>query len=558
MKKSYAPRPMAGREGLNDALLKKIKQENQFQPSHVETIEHKVTWLGDNVFTILEEMSAYPNERLLNHVSDITGIPVISLSRIQIDREALKAFDTSIVSHFDIMPIQMSDNVIVFAADRILTQENLEELNVLLNMKTAWYLCSSEELRECIKHYFGVAFKSFSINKELSTESQTYVTKFVNSIILDAIYSNASDVHIEPTKNSIRLRYRIDGILHTIPTPTGSDAYTRSIISSIKVMAQLNIAEKRTPQDGRFSIECDGTQIDIRVSVLPSNFGETINLRLLNSQSSFMNLKELDISSGSRETLESILDYSTGVTLFTGPTGSGKTTSLYAALDYKKSDDRKIITIEDPIEYKIDGITQMQVHESIGFTFAEGLRSILRHDPDIVLVGEIRDRETAQIAISASMTGHQVFSTLHTNDSISAVSRLIDMGIEPFLIAGSVRAAVAQRLIRKVCKTCAKEIPFPEELKGKIKHLNSPHKDKLNIYQEVGCPACKFTGFKGRKPIFEILNIDTTVSKMITGLLPEQTIREYMIENKQHTLENSAWLEVLKQNTTTQEVLRLL
>jgi type II secretory ATPase GspE/PulE/Tfp pilus assembly ATPase PilB-like protein len=549
---------MAGRESLNDALLKKIRSEQQFQPSHIETIEHKVTWLGENIFSILEEMSAYPNERLLNHVSDITGIPVISLSKIQIGREELKSFDTSIVSHFNIMPIQIAENVIVFAADKILSQENLEELNVLLNKKTAWYLCSSEELRECIKHYFGVAFKSFSVNKELPAESQTYVTKFVDSIIFDAIYSNASDVHIEPTKHSVRLRYRIDGILHTIPTPTGSDAYTRSIISSIKVMAQLNIAEKRTPQDGRFSIECDGTEIDIRVSVLPSNFGETINLRLLNSKSSFMHLKELEISPDSRSTLEEILDSSTGITLFTGPTGSGKTTSLYAALDYKKSDDRKIITIEDPIEYKINGITQMQVHESIGFSFAEGLRSILRHDPDIILVGEIRDRETAQIAIGASMTGHQVFSTLHTNDSISAVSRLIDMGIEPFLIAGSLRAVVAQRLIRKVCKICATEIPFPEELQSKIENIDFPITNELKIYNEVGCPACKFTGYKGRKPIFEILKIDSSVSKMITGLLPEQTIREYMIANKQHTLEDSAWLEVLKMKTTTQEVLRLL
>jgi type II secretory ATPase GspE/PulE/Tfp pilus assembly ATPase PilB-like protein len=227
-------------------------------------------------------------------------------------------------------------------------------------------------------------------------------------------------------------------------------------------------------------------------------------------------------------------------------------------LDYKKSDDRKIITIEDPIEYKIDGITQMQVHESIGFSFAEGLRSILRHDPDVILVGEIRDRETAQIAIGASMTGHQVFSTLHTNDSISAVSRLIDMGIEPFLIAGSLRAVVAQRLIRKVCKKCAAEIPFPEELRSKIKDIDFPMKDELKIYNEVGCPACKFTGYKGRKPIFEILTIDSSVSKMITGLLPEQTIREYMIENRQNTLDDSAWLEVLKMKTTTQEVLRLL
>ncbi len=549
---------MAGRESLNDALLKRIKKEQLFQPSHIETIEHKVTWLDENVFSILEENAAYPNEKLLNHVSEITGIPIISLSRIQIDKEQLKTFDTSIVAHFDIMPVQINDNMVIFASDRILSQGNLEELDVLLNKKTAWYLCSTEELRECIKHYFGVAFKSFSINKAVSTESQTYVTKFVDSIISDAIYSNASDVHIEPTKNSMRLRYRIDGILHTIPTPTGSDSYTKSIISSIKVMAQLNIAEKRVPQDGRFSIDFEGSPIDIRVSVLPSNFGETINLRLLNSQSSFMNLKDLEVSKDARGKLEGILNASTGITLFTGPTGSGKTTSLYAALDYKKSDDTKIITIEDPIEYKIDGITQMQVNESIGFSFAEGLRSILRHDPDVILVGEIRDIETARIAISASMTGHQVFSTLHTNDSISAVSRLVDMGIEPFLIAGSLRAVVAQRLIRKVCQACATEIPFPPELMSKIENQDYDPKEDLTILNAVGCPACKFTGYKGRKPIFEILKVEKLVSKMISGVLPEQTIRDYMKAAGQNSLEDSAWLEVLKHNTTTQEVLRLV
>lgn len=557
-KKRYSPRPMAGRESLNDALLKKIKREQDFQTEQIETIEHKVTWLNENVFTILEEMSSYPKEKLLNYVSEITGIPIISLSRVDISREKLANFDSSIVSHFNIMPLEIQNNVVVFAADRILSQENLEELNVLLNKKTAWYLCSSEELRECIKHYFGVAFKSMSPRKELKTENQTYITKFVNAILSDAVYSNASDIHIEPTEKSVRLRYRIDGILHTIPIPTGSEIYTKSIISSIKVMAQLNIAEKRIPQDGRFSIECDGQKIDIRVSVLPTHYGETINLRLLNAQSSFMKLRQLDISSNSRKQFEAILNQSTGITLFTGPTGSGKTTSLYAALDHKKSDDVKIITIEDPIEYKIDGITQMQVNESVDFSFAEGLRSILRHDPDVILVGEIRDVETAQIAISASMTGHQVFSTLHTNNSIATVSRLIDMGIEPFLIAGSLKAVIAQRLIRKVCPVCAQEILFPDKLKNKLETVPFPLKDNTTILKAVGCPACKFTGYKGRKPIFEILRINETISKMITGNNPEQTIRDYMTEQNYNTLEDNAWLEVLKKRTTTQEVLRLL
>ena len=388
----------------------------------------------------------------------------------------------------------------------------------------------------------------------LDDTSDAPIIKLVNHIISQSIKARASDIHFEPYQNSFTVRYRVDGILYDLLTPP--KWIQPALISRVKVMAKMNIAEKRLPQDGRFEVKIGHQDIDVRVSTIPTAFGERLVLRLLNKSGSLLELKDLGLEPGRLKLLKRLVSSPNGIILNTGPTGSGKTTTLYAILSSINEPNINIITIEDPIEYQIKGISQIQVNPKIELTFARGLRSIVRQDPDVILVGEIRDKETAEIAVQSALTGHLVFSTLHTNDSASAITRLVDMGVEPFLISSSILAVVAQRLVRVLCEDCRRVYePNPIYLKsiGFSPELFSEH----TVYKALGCENCFNTGYRGRLGIFEIMVLTEWLKSLILKTFDSNRIKSEAVRQKMRTLRQDGMAKVLRGLTTVEEVLRV-
>jgi general secretion pathway protein E len=388
----------------------------------------------------------------------------------------------------------------------------------------------------------------------LDDTSDAPIIKLVNHIISQSIKARASDIHFEPYQNSFTVRYRVDGILYDLLTPP--KWIQPALISRIKVMAKMNIAEKRLPQDGRFEVKIGDQDIDVRVSTIPTAFGERLVLRLLNKSGSLLELQDLGLTPGRLQLLKRLVSSPNGIILNTGPTGSGKTTTLYAILSSINGPNINIITIEDPIEYQIKGISQIQVNPKIELTFARGLRSIVRQDPDVILVGEIRDKETAEIAVQSALTGHLVFSTLHTNDSASAITRLVDMGVEPFLISSSILAVVAQRLVRVLCADCRKTyLPNPLYLKS-IGISPDPFKDH-RVYKAAGCENCFSTGYRGRAGIFEFMVLTERLKSLILKTFDSNRIKNEAVQQKMRTLRQDGMQKVLQGVTTIEEVLRV-
>jgi len=388
----------------------------------------------------------------------------------------------------------------------------------------------------------------------LDDTSDAPIIKLVNHIISQSIKARASDIHFEPYQNSFTVRYRVDGILYDLLAPP--KWIQPALISRVKVMAKMNIAEKRLPQDGRFEVKIGDQDIDVRVSTIPTAFGERLVLRLLNKSGSLLELSDLGLTPGRLRLLKKLVASPNGIILNTGPTGSGKTTTLYAVLSSINKPNINIITIEDPIEYQIKGISQIQVNPKIELTFARGLRSIVRQDPDVILVGEIRDKETAEIAVQSALTGHLVFSTLHTNDSSSAITRLVDMGVEPFLMSSSVLAVVAQRLVRVLCNECKKTyIPNPIYLKSI--GFSAEHFKERPIYKAIGCENCFKTGYRGRIGIFEIMVLTERLKSLILKTYDSSRIKKEAVQQKMRTLRQDGMQKVLEGTTTTEEVLRV-
>ncbi len=388
----------------------------------------------------------------------------------------------------------------------------------------------------------------------LDDTSDAPVIRLVNLMFAQAVRDNASDIHIEPYQNSLKIRQRLDGILYDMLSPPKH--VQSSLVSRIKIMAKLNIAEKRLPQDGRIELKIANKDIDVRVSTLPTAFGERVVLRLLDKSSILISLHDLGMPQDRLEHFNKEIRAANGIILVTGPTGSGKTTTLYAALTTINSTDVNIITVEDPIEYRISGIGQVQVNSKINLTFASGLRSIVRQDPDVILVGEIRDTETAEIAIQSALTGHLVFSTLHTNDSASAVTRLRDMGVEPFLISSSVNAILAQRLVRIICKHCRKKYtPVEEELKRV--GISAEEAEGKKVYRGIGCAKCHHTGYKGRSGIFELMLLDKDMKNLILKTSDSNTIKKLAVEKGMVTLRQDGITKIFEGVTTIEEVFRV-
>jgi general secretion pathway protein E len=392
------------------------------------------------------------------------------------------------------------------------------------------------------------------LRSDAAAAQDASIIKFVNQILGEALESRATDVHIEPFENQLRVRYRVDGVLQEANIPTNVRKFHAAIVSRIKILSHLDIAEKRLPQDGRIRLRVGGREIDLRVSVIPMIHGEAVVMRILDRGDAVLGLEHLGMSARDRGVWDRVLDLPHGIILVTGPTGSGKTTSLYAALSKINQTDLKIITIEDPVEYQMRGINQIQISTKTGLTFASGLRAILRHDPDVVLIGEIRDRETAEIAVQASLTGHLVFSTLHTNDAPGATTRLIDMGIEPYLVASSLEMVLAQRLVRLICSNCKEELPREEMDKLRAEFGNDV---PPAVYKGRGCRQCQNTGYRGRQGLFEMMPVTEDVRTLILERASSGTIRKVAIRQGMNSLRGDGWRLIKEGRTTVEEVIRM-
>jgi general secretion pathway protein E/type IV pilus assembly protein PilB len=508
-------------------------------------------------------------EDVLQWLAKEYGLSYTTLENIEPDRQLLSLFPARILLKEQLLPLRRLNGSAEVATSRLFATQGLDSLKTLTGLSLKPVLASMEAIQREIKKHLGVGAdtidtlheeKSFQVvddnmddtNLDAAAEDEASIIHFVNQVLRDAIDLRASDIHLEPFEDEFRIRYRIDGVLQEIPVPAQLKRFQPAIVSRVKILSHLNIAEKRLPQDGRIKIRIDESEVDIRVSVIPMLHGEAVVMRLLRQNAALRGMGELDMEERELKSFRRILQLPHGIILVTGPTGSGKTSTLYTALNEINDALRKIITIEDPIEYQLKGVNQIQVSEKAGLTFARGLRSILRHDPDVILIGEIRDQETAQIAVQASLTGHLVFSTLHTNDAPGALTRLVDMGVEPYLVASSLEAVLAQRLVRVLCTHCKQEDRSPTAQAFKAS-VGIPA--NVAIYRSVGCRECRNTGFYGRHAIFEWMDTDEDIRQLILKSASSDQIRDTARRAGMRTLAEDGWRLVARGITTVEEVL---
>lgn len=531
---------------------------------------------GGRLGEVLLNLRALREEELLEGLAIQFGLSWMpQLETVAVDHDLIKKVPITFCRRYRVLPLRQEDGAVLVASTDPLETVALDDLRLLLGKPVKPVLTTGGALLARLNRAYDetadpdgaeqvmediaasesldqIAHQLDEPQDLLDATDEAPIIRLVNSVLFQAVRQRASDIHFESFERGLVIRYRIDGVLYPVLTPP--KRLQASIIARIKIMAGLNIAEKRLPQDGRFAIRTAGKDVDLRVSVLPTSHGERVVLRLLEKETRLLNLSEMGFSGERLSTIHQLIQLAHGMILVTGPTGSGKTTTLYAALSHINSPDKNIITIEDPVEYQLLGIGQMQVNPKINLTFAAGLRSILRQDPDVIMIGEIRDRETAEIAIHASLTGHLVFSTLHTNDAASAATRLIDMGIEPFLVASSVVAVLAQRLIRKICPDCKTPYkPSAEELS----RLDLPPKSNATLYRGAGCQACSQTGYRGRTGIFELMVLDDEIRRLIGSKADATAIKQASIAKGMTTLKQDGVERVLQGQTSLEEVMRI-
>jgi type IV pilus assembly protein PilB len=558
----------------NDQYVLEVIQENGLvTPEQVEAARGQVGSREGSVVDILVADKAVSEATVLTALAGMFGMEFISLHGVDLPAEVRDAVPVEVARRYRIVPVYRTEDTLTVALSDPLDFDTLDSLRYLLKCHVEGAVAAREEIDVALDRYYAGeasvdsmlnAIADGTVDVELSgrevvdsasaSESDAPIIKLVSLIILEAYRNRASDIHLEPLEKRFRVRYRIDGVLHEVESPP--KRLQAAIVSRVKIMAGMKISEKRVPQDGRIQVNILGRELDLRVSTIPANHGESVVMRILDKQNLALGLPKLGFFSDDQQTFERLITLSDGILLVTGPTGSGKTTTLYACLNHVNRPDRKIITVEDPVEYQLSGINQVQVHEEIGMTFAAALRAILRQAPNIVMIGEIRDKETAQIATEASLTGHLVFSTLHTNDAPSAVTRLLDIGVKPFLVASSVRAVMAQRLVRCVCEHCREEYrPAADDIA-----IMGPAAEALldqKLYHGHGCGQCALTGFSGRKGIFEIFHVDDTIQRMIFDKLPASDLRVRAREGGMRTLREDGLRKVAAGITTIEEVLRV-
>ena len=506
----------------------------------------------------------------LQRLATALSWPYVDLHQHTIPPEARNKLSTKVAFQYFVLPTAVNDDALQVVVSDPFDAAMMNAVRFDAHSPVQFALAPKTEIEKALKKYYGVGAETLdelgesepmeleiATDKEITEDDQeASVIKFVNQIIWEAHKDRATDIHFEPAEDELRIRYRIDGILHQTPMPPQLKRFQAALISRIKVMSGMNISEKRLPQDGRINVRIKGEEIDIRVSTVPTVYGESVSLRLLTRGKIFLSLDKLGFAPQDEAMIREIIVKPHGIFLVTGPTGSGKSTSLYAFLSAINSVHKRIITIEEPVEYELKGINQIAVRPEIGLTFAMGLRHILRQDPNVIMVGEIRDLETAEIAIRASLTGHLVFSTLHTNDAPSAFTRLIDMGIEPFLVASSVEAVMAQRLVRTICPHCKTEQKVERDYLQKI---GFPEReiDTAKFWRGAGCEDCRQLGYQGRKGIYELLILNESIRPLILNRAPASTIAARAIEQGMRTLRTDGWNKVKAGETTIEEVLRV-
>ncbi len=506
----------------------------------------------------------------LQQMAQALGWPYLDLPKVTVPPEARQKIPTKVAFQYSVLPVQFEKGELQVAISNPFDAAMMNAVRFNAGVPVQFALAPKPELEKALKKYYGVGAETLDEmskdeplellvgeDKEITEgDQEASVIKFVNQIIWEAYKDRATDIHFEPAEDELRIRYRIDGILHQTPMPPQLKRYQAALISRIKVMSGMNIAEKRLPQDGRINVRIKGEEIDIRVSTVPTVYGESVSLRLLTRGKIFLGLEKLGFAPAEDNAIREIILKPHGIFLVTGPTGSGKSTSLYAFLSTINSVHKRIITIEEPVEYELKGINQIAVRSDIGLTFAMGLRHILRQDPNVIMVGEIRDLETAEIAIRAALTGHLVFSTLHTNDAPSAFTRLIDMGIEPFLVASSVEAVMAQRLVRNICEHCKVEQKVERDYLRKI-GFPAADIETAKVWRGVGCEECRQLGYQGRQGIYELLILNEALRPLILNRSAASTIAQRAMEAGMRTLRTDGWNKVKAGRTTIEEVLRV-
>ncbi|SHH30424.1 type II secretion system protein E (GspE) [Caloranaerobacter azorensis DSM 13643] len=521
---------------------------------------------GKKLGELLVEKGYIKEEEIIEVLEYQLGIPHMDLDKYFIDPEIPKIIPEKLARRHTLIPIKKDGNKLIVAMADPLNIFAIDDIKIATGLEVEPVISTRKNILNSIEQYYGkeVAEKAVEdfkkqynvddineIDEEIITQiNNAPVVRLINSIIRQAVNSRASDIHIEPFENRLRIRFRIDGQLQEVMSPSISTH--SAIVTRIKIMGKMNIAEKRIPQDGRVEIDIDGKEIDLRISTMPTVYGEKVVIRLLDRGNFLFNKEQLGFINKNLVRFEKIVKNPNGIILVTGPTGSGKTTTLYALLRELNSMDKNIITLEDPVEYKLDGINQVQINNKAGLTFANGLRSILRQDPDIIMVGEIRDEETARLAVRAAITGHLVISTMHTNDAPSTVARLIDMGIEPYLISSSLVGVISQRLVRKICDNC-KVSYTPDQIEMKSLNID----ENTRLFRGKGCSQCYNTGYKGRTAIHEIMIIDKEIRRLIDENASNDVLRINSLKNGMVTLRENCKSLVLEGVTTFEELMRV-
>ncbi len=558
----------------NDEYVLEVLLENGLIMS--EQVEQARALVGErpgSAVDILIEDEIVSEDEILSNLAGLFGMEFVSLRDVEVPSDVRDMISVETARRYKVVPVYRTEDTLTVAMSDPLDFDTLDSLRYILKIGVEGVVARRDEIKTILDRYFAgeadmanmldqitdgtvdvETAQDDIIDADGASDSDAPIIKLVSLIILEAYRNRASDIHLEPLEKRFRVRYRVDGVLHEVDSPP--KRLQSAVISRVKIMAGMKISEKRIPQDGRIQVNILGRELDLRVSTVPANHGESIVMRILDKQNLALGLPKLGFFSDDQQVFERLIGLPDGVILVTGPTGSGKTTTLYACLNHINRPDRKIITVEDPVEYQMSGINQVQVNQDVGLTFSMALRSILRQAPNIVMIGEIRDMETANIATEASLTGHLVFSTLHTNDAPSAITRLLDIGVKPFLAASSIRAVMAQRLVRAVCEHCKEEYsPTSEDIMA----LGEGAEQLLGqqLVRGRGCDKCSLSGYSGRKGLFEIFLVNDEIQKMIFEKLPVSELREHARELGMRTLREDGLRKVGAGMTTIEEVMRV-
>ncbi len=561
---------------LSEALIERgyLKRET------LDPLVMKAAESSGGLASFLIKRGMVSEEIVLTVLAERFNIPRVDLGKVQMDKGILEKIPLKFAEYYRFFPVKLDNKKLTVAVSLPLDIRTQDEIRTHLGFAIQMMLARENDINEAVKKWYGLGAGTIEKIMQTNTGKETpaaqaapehekvedieklaeeaSVIQLVNQILVDAFKKRATDIHFEPYREKIKIRYRIDGILYDTPVPPEIKKFFLPIVSRVKIMGNLNIIERRLPQDGRAIVKVFGETLDLRISCIPTPYGESVVLRLLPLTRIF-SLELLGLEEWEAGIFKNLIEKPHGIVFITGPTGSGKSTTLYASLSRINTVDRKIITLEDPVEHEIEGITQIQVMPSVGLDFARGLRSILRHDPDVIMVGEVRDLETAEIAARVALTGHLVFSSLHTNDAASGITRLIDMGVESYLISSSVEAFIAQRLVRTICTECkVEDTSQPDELKTQIaKELGLNSKKDVTIYKGKGCEKCNSQGYWGRVAIFEILIVDETIRELVMKRVPAGEIKKVAIAKGMRTLRQSGWRKVVGGFTTSEEVLEV-